>query len=145
MKRVVYIILMMVWGCTLAQAQPEKRMERIHAIKVAYIADKLKLSTEQSEKFWPVYNRFEDEKMEIRNMYRKQARRNATETESIRNIDEDIEMQEKVLQLRKKYKDEFLRVLTPQQLATLIESEREFKKMLLEQLNERRGGRKPIR
>ena len=45
-----------------AQAQPGKRMERIHAIKVAYLTDKLQLTSEQSEKFWPIYNRYEEER-----------------------------------------------------------------------------------
>jgi phosphoribosylamine-glycine ligase len=45
-----------------------------------------------------------------------------------------------MLDLRKKYKDEFLKVISPQQLATLIESEKEFKRLLLQQMKDRRAG-----
>ena len=67
--------------------------------------------------------------------------RGKTPEEAMRSIDDDIEMQEKMLELRKKYKEEFLKVISPKQLATLVESEREFKKLLLQQLKERRENR----
>ena len=59
----------------------------------------------------------------------------------MRSIDDDIEMQEKMLELRKKYKEEFLKVISPKQMAALVDAEREFKKMLLQQLRERRENR----
>ncbi|OSZ78922.1 hypothetical protein CAP35_11925 [Chitinophagaceae bacterium IBVUCB1] len=147
MRRVVHIIIAILVFAIAANAQPAKRMERVRAIKVAYITDKLQLTTEQSAKFWPIYNRFEEERSDIVRQYR---RGGAVETtdEPLRSVDDDIEMQEKILALRKKYKDEFLKVISPKQLAALIEAEREFKKMLLQQLRERRengGGRRPMR
>ncbi|MBL7681950.1 MAG: hypothetical protein JNK00_01220 [Flavipsychrobacter sp.] len=139
MRRVGYIILMLLMIVTVAHAQPGKRMERVRAIKVAYITDKLQLSAEQSEKFWPVYNQFEEERFALWRKYRRSEGHAAqTHEESIRSIDEDIEMQEKMLELRKKYKDQFLKVITPNQLAALVDAEREFKKMLLQQLKDRR-------
>ena len=45
----------------LSQAQ-----DRIRALKVAFITDKLKLTPEESEKFWPVYNQYEAEQKRIR-------------------------------------------------------------------------------
>lgn len=141
MRRVGYIILVLLMAFS-AQAQPGKRMERIHAIKVAYLTDKLQLTSEQSEKFWPIYNRYEEERFAIGRKYRKEAiGEGKTPEEAMRSIDDDIEMQEKMLELRKKYKEEFLKVISPKQLATLVESEREFKKLLLQQLKERRENR----
>lgn len=141
MRRVGYIILILLMAFS-AQAQPGKRMERIHAIKVAYLTDKLQLTSEQSEKFWPIYNRYEEERFAIGRKYRRDAMGHGkTPEEAMRSIDDDIEMQEKMLELRKKYKEEFLKVISPKQLATLVESEREFKKLLLQQLKERRENR----
>jgi hypothetical protein len=117
-------------------------MERIRAIKVAYITDKLQLTSEQSARFWPVYNRFEEDRMDIVRAYKKDKKfgESTADEDPMRSVDNDIAMQEKMLDLRKKYKDEFLKVISAQQLATLIESEREFKKLLLQQMKERRGG-----
>jgi hypothetical protein len=142
MRRTGFLILMMVLLGIWAQAQPGgRRMERIHAIKVAYLTDKLQLTSEQSARFWPVYNQYEEEKMGLmRSMRKNNSVNDNTSEDPMRSIDDDIAIQEKMLDLRKKYKDEFLKVISPQQLVTLIESEKEFKRLLLQQMKERRGG-----
>lgn len=148
MRKIGYIIIALLTLATAVQAQPGRRIERVRAIKVAYITDKLELTTEQSAKFWPIYNRFEDERFDIVRQYRRGNVADPATDESLRSVDDDIEMQEKMLALRKKYKDEFLKVITPKQLAALIDAEREFKRMLLQQLKERRengGTRRPMR
>lgn len=148
MRKIGYIIIALLTLATAVQAQPGRRIERVRAIKVAYITDKLELTTEQSAKFWPIYNRFEDERFDIVRQYRRGNVADPATDESLRSVDDDIEMQEKMLALRKKYKDEFLKVITPKQLAALIDAEREFKRMLLQQLKERRengGTRRPTR
>jgi hypothetical protein len=140
MRRKGFLILMMVLSIA-THAQPGRRMERIHAIKVAYLTDKLQLTSEQSARFWPVYNRFEDDRRELMFKYRKEkGLTDISDHDAMRSIDEDIAAQEKMLDLRKKYKDEFLKVISPQQLATLIESEKEFKRLLLQQMKDRRAG-----
>jgi len=142
MRRTGFLILMMVLLSISVQAQPGGRgRERIHAIKVAYLTDKLQLTSEQSARFWPIYNTYEQDKMNLMRSYRDNNKMNENTTEDpMRSIEDDIVMQEKMLDLRKKYKDEFLKVISPQQLATLIESEKEFKRLLLQQIKERRGG-----
>lgn len=134
MKQLINIIVLIVLSCTTLLAQPKgERFEKIHAIKVAYITDKINLTPEQAERFWPVYNRYGDEMRAVRRAYKEQ------QGNAMRSIDEDIEAQEKILNLRKKYKDEFLKVISAQQLSQLYDAEREFKKMLIQQLKQRRG------
>ena len=41
--------------------------------------------------------------------------------------------------IKKKYKDEFLKVISPEQLADLYRAERGFKEMLLRELGRRQG------
>lgn len=140
MRRTGYIILLMIFFFSAVKAQPGRRMERIHAIKVAYLTDKLQLTSEQSARFWPVYNRFEEEKKALVRTYRKDNNiGDAANEDPLRSIDEDIELQQRMLDLRKEYKDEFLKVISPQQLATLTEAEREFKRLLIQQIKERRN------
>ncbi|MBS1774328.1 MAG: hypothetical protein JST82_15840 [Bacteroidetes bacterium] len=144
MEKLLRIILLLVLTTSVVRAQPGqggRRMERIHAIKVAYITDKIGLSEEQAQRFWPVYNRYEEEKMSIRRQYMQNRRvdnSKMNDEESMRSIDGDIELQEKMLDVRKHYKDEFLKIITPQQLSALIEAEKGFKQMLLRQLKEHR-------
>ena len=39
--------------------------QRIKASKIAYITEQVELTPEEAEKFWPVYNELEDQKMEV--------------------------------------------------------------------------------
>ena len=58
-----------------AQAQPNsrksERLEDIKAAKIGFITRQLDLTQQEAEKFWVVYNRFENEKETIRRERRK--------------------------------------------------------------------------
>ena len=145
MKHFIFLIL----GLMLAlgtQAQPQGRgSERIHEAKVVYISERLKLTEAQGRQFWPVYNRYEQEQRQIRRQYRKQraaARSNPQgEAQQLRRIEDNLEQQEQLLQLKKRYKDAFLNVISAAQLAQLYDAERDFHRLLIRQLQERRGAR----
>ncbi len=49
MKKTGYLVLLLAFMCHIAAAQPRERQERIHAIKVGYLTDKLQLTSEQAE------------------------------------------------------------------------------------------------
>lgn len=144
MKQLVYIITIILATCSYSFAQPRERMERIHAIKVGFITDKVHLTSDQAAKFWPVYNRYEDEMRGLRkrffDKYPKE-QGSADEEKSRQFIEDNLEYQEAKLNISKKYKAEFLKVISAQQLAGLYEAERDFKRMLIQQLKERRGGK----
>ncbi len=140
MKKIGYIVLILLLTTATAFAQPRQKFERIHAIKVAYITDKVQLTSEQAAEFWPVYNRFEDELFSTRRKYIKNV-------DDIETAKDDLELQQEMLDIRKKYQREFLKIISEQQLNELYIAEREFKKMLLQQLKARRDGgdRRPMR
>lgn len=140
MKRIGYIVLILLLTTATVFAQPRQKFERIHAIKVAYITDKVQLTSEQAAEFWPVYNRFEDELFSTRRKYIKNV-------DDIETAKDDLELQQEMLDIRKKYQREFLKIISEQQLNELYIAEREFKKMLLQQLKARRDGgdRRPMR
>jgi len=116
--------------------------ERIHAIKVGFITDRLNLSSEQATRFWPVYNQYENDKTAARRAFRQeyqQAKTTGKLNDPEQFIDDNLDYQQQLLDLNKSYKSAFLKVISAQQLARLYEAERDFKKMLLQQLRNRRG------
>lgn len=134
MKRIGFILMLLLTTLSfglLAQETREQRFERIRAVKIALITERVKLSSSQAEHFWPVYHRYETEFRTLRKANKE-------------NRDE-IKFQEDLLNLRKSYRNEFLKIITEQQLQDLYDAEREFKKILLERLkdNPNRGG--PLR
>ena len=104
-----------------ANAQP--RRNNIEAVKAAFITQKLELTPEESQKFWPVYNQYDNEIMQVR--------------ASNRNGDV-IEKEQKVLDIRKKYRSSFEKILGPQRLNDLYNAESDFRKILIQRLKERR-------
>ena len=59
MKRLIPILVLLI-GLS-GYAQRDGRMnERIKAQKVAFITEKLSLTAEEAQQFWPIYNAFEE-------------------------------------------------------------------------------------
>lgn len=141
MRKTVLVLLTWLIGFTMATAQTQKekdaKMERIKALKVAYITEQLSLKADQAEKFWPVYNRFENDKWELRKgFFDKYKNENPTATpQSARDyVEANLDYQEQELGLKKKYKDELLKTISASQLAQLYKAEKGFKQMLLKEL-----------
>ncbi|MES2704211.1 MAG: hypothetical protein V4649_16335 [Bacteroidota bacterium] len=109
-------------------------MERIHAMKMVYITDRLHLSSAQSGDFMPVYREYEGEMKSLRRSYFKKYKGmdmgNADDATARQYVDDNLDYQANVISLKRKYNDRFMKVLSPQQLAELNKAEREFIKML---------------
>ena len=86
---------------------------RLEALKIAYITNRLNLSPEEAQKFWPIYNQYS---LEL-----KVARMKAVDNRS-----SEIELDESLLNIRKKYNTLFLQVLSPQKVDIFFKSEKEF-------------------
>lgn len=121
-------------------------IEKIEAIKIGFITKKLNLTSEESQKFWPVYNQFEEEKKQIRKSTIgaiKELKEDGdfTATEAEQAITKHLEFKSKDLDLTKKYIAEFKKVLPVTKVAKLITLEEQFKKLLMKQAQS--GGPKP--
>lgn len=126
-----------------AQTPKEQKIERIKALKVAYITEQLNLEPVQAEKFWPVYNKFEQEKWQMRKEFITKFKNDnpaSTPHAAREYIDANLDYQEQELELKKKYKDELLKTITPEQLVQLYRSEKGFRQMLLKELCNRPVG-----
>lgn len=127
---------------------PQKReaKERIHAAKMVYITDRLNLSPEQTAGFMPVYKEYEGDMKNTRKTFMQKYKGmdmdNADESTSMQYVDDNLDYQQKVIELKRKYNDRFLKVITAQQIAELNKAEREFKQILMRRLEQRRGQRR---
>ncbi len=145
MKRVLTIILSLLFISVTAQTQHDRRKAQIHAAKMAYISDRLHLTSRQASNFIPVYNDFENEIRDVRRSifrkYKGTDLANADDETSRQYIDDNLDYQQKVIEIKRKYNDQFLRVISSQQLSELTKAEREFKEMLIKRLDRQNGGR----
>jgi hypothetical protein len=124
-----------------AQGGQRRGGERVHAAKVAYISDRIQLTPDQAARFWPIYNEYESERKMIRRKYRIEGpnnRENLDEATAKQNLEDNLDLQQDELDLKRKYKDEFLKVISPGQLADLMRAEKEFRQLIMRKLRDRR-------
>lgn len=121
MKKYLLILLVMFGSISVAKSQnnPGPQAERIQALKIAFITQKLQLTSAEAERFWPVYNQYENEIRDLR--------------ENNRNGDV-LDNEEKLLNIRKKYRSAFEQTLGPGKLNELFNAEREFRNVLIRRL-----------
>jgi hypothetical protein len=109
MKRFLLFAFLLMIGINM-RAQNGNRLE---ALKIAYLTNKLNLSPEEAQKFWPIYNQYSLE-LKIARM------------KAINNKSSEIELDENLLNIRKKYSTLFSQVLPPAKVDTFFKSEKEF-------------------
>ncbi|WP_051359811.1 hypothetical protein [Adhaeribacter aquaticus] len=149
-KLQTYLTLLLVFCINavpaLAQDNPVSREERIQKIKnakIAYITEKLNLTSEQAQKFWPVYNQYEEEKWALKRKSRvfRDTSIEALSDQQVREgLNRRMAVREEEVALERQYMDKFLKVISVKQVALLYRSEREFTKVLLQKLDTNRQG-----
>lgn len=119
----------------------EKTRERMDAARAAFLTERLDLSTDQAQRFWPVYNEFNKKRHDLRRSFM-EARRNQsahpTAEEQRRLLDLGISLRQQELDLEKAYSDRFLQVISAEQVLRLNAAERDFQQMVVRHLRERR-------
>lgn len=141
MKRIT-LLLVLLCACmlgttvTMAQSRSDRR-ENVEAAKVAFLTDKIGLTSEQSQKFWPLYNEYEAKRRDLVRAYRSGYREDVdqlSEQDAKARLDGMFSTRERELELEKEYVARYQRVISPNQIIKLYRSEREFTKLLLQKL-----------
>lgn len=142
--RLIFIALFIASGL---YAQDEK-YDKIRALRTAYITEELSLSPTEAEKFWPIYNEYDDKLLAIR-----KNRRNViletirdgldamTNDEANMVLDESLAIQIAELEYRKELIKKLKKVLDPRKIVALSRAENNFKRKLLRQYRGQRGNK----
>jgi Spy/CpxP family protein refolding chaperone len=126
--------------------------ENVEAMKIGFITERLELTPEEAQKFWPIYNQYTEETNNLRKTRRKnmsEAKENMdemTEADAEKFIDNELALKQEELDIQKKYHPQLKKVLSSKKIAKLYRSEDEFKRRLLEMIKEKRDGKQaPLR
>lgn len=129
-------------------AQPgekfEQKKEKVEAMKIGFITQEMSLTPQEAQKFWPVYNQMNDELEAVRkerHLARETAKLNfetMTDPEVEKLINDEMASQQKELDIRKKYIAQYKAVLPVKKVAQYYRAEEQFKRKLLEKMQEKR-------
>ncbi len=129
MKKILLLPLFLLNINYFCFSQVQNRKNNIEAIQIAYLTRELSLSSDEAQKFWPIYNEYRDELLAVRKEVR----------------DDEIMFEEKVVNIRKKYKTDFKKVLvTDQRVNQVFLAEKSFRELLRKELMKRRGNRESL-
>lgn len=105
------------------QIQPDpKTEEKIQAMEVGYISQKLNLTSEEAQKFWPVFNDYKRDINQVLRSFKK-------------TPDGDIlDRDQKILDIRKRYRDRFAGVIGQPRVRTFFEAEGAFRRALVNRI-----------
>lgn len=116
--------------------------ERVQALKVEFITSALKLTPEEAEKFWPIYNEYSDKREAVRkqlNADYKKVREQAdqlSDEELTKLADDEMALKQQDADLQAEMHEKLKKVLPPKKLAQLYVAEDDFKKRLVQILTE---------
>lgn len=132
----------------LSWGQPPRPMEeRIEALRIAFFTEKLQLTPEESQNFWPLFNEFNKKERALRKTYKMdKSPELLSDAEAESLIDNMFVMEEEMLQLKKEYFGKMREVLPVRKLALLPHIDRQFKERLLREMRnrqERQNGDRP--
>lgn len=113
------------------------QQDRIQQIKIAKLTNDMRLTKSQAEKFWPIYNAFDNQRKEIRREIRLLSRNISEDDDAYKKQERIQDLKQKELDVTRKYKGDFLRVISEQQYGIMLVSEERFNQVLLDRLKER--------
>lgn len=117
------------------------RKEKIEAMRVAFMTSRMNLTTEESKKFWPLYEEYKTELEKTEKPLKEPGvKLEDMSDQALRDlINKELNNEALKVDIRKKYSDKFLQVLSPLKLVRMHQAEKDFKLELLRVIQERRG------
>ena len=143
MKHIITTLLMLATVCSIQAQHMNKMHERVKAQKIAFITERLNLTAEEAQEFWPIYNTFEDQlenlrKNDMREIRQTMRRDDLSEEEAKKTLDKLMSIEDQVHSAKQQLVKDLKGIISPQKIIALKAAEDAFKKRLLETLKKRR-------
>lgn len=145
-KKILPILLLLSSFNFYAQGENMKeKKEQIKALKVAFLTTELDLTAKEAEKFWPIYNTFDDKQFELRHLKMQACKNRMSELALDQMSEKEASLllaqmestDEELFLLRKNYIRSLKKVLPAVKIIKLRVSEENFNRKLLHQYRDR--------
>ena len=146
MKKLCILLLFILFTSFQLHAQHHERRERMKAIKTAYLTEKLNLSSQEAEKFWPIYNKYEREifgykvqkpRKELKRVQELEASGALDESRAEKSLETLFQYESELALTKKKMFQELQGILSSDRILKLYRAELDFNKKLLSEIRKR--------
>lgn len=132
---------------TIGTASAQEGSDRIAALKVSFITERLSLTPDEAKDFWPVFNEFEAKRKALREELKggeqPQRLEFMTDAEAEKKIVDELTFEQRNLDLTKQYVGKFKEVLPVKKVAVLMSLEKHFSRFLLDKIKNKGNGPPP--
>lgn len=148
------MMLLLMMGAAVAQpggGQAAARQEQMKAAKIGFLTRELNLSEEEAQKFWPVYNKFDNEreahrrKMMALRLEANEGGDQLTAKEAEAAVEQYLQLRQEEVDMERRFYQSVKKVLPSEKVALLFQAEKRFQRELLRNLQQRREERPPFR
>ena len=147
MKKVFFLSITLTFALNLwAQGGTGKFQERMQTQRIAFLSQRLSLTPEEAQQFWPLYNQYTDKLKQIRSATKSnKLQEDKSEADLEKDILAEFDKDARELDLRKEYYQKLKKVISVKKIARLYGAERDFRAELVNRLKENRQERKQLR
>ena len=129
--------------CFTISSYGQYNRDKIKALKIAFITEKLNLGEKEAQEFWPIYNNFETEISKLkRESYEKRRNINfeTVSEEEAKQLLKDIRLNENKRQsLENDFMDDLAKVISAKKIILLHKIEDDFKRKMIDEYKRRRS------
>lgn len=140
MKKICMILLIALTTMN-GFGQDKERRERIKTLKIAFITERLSLTESEAEKFWPVYNKFDDAYDKLRHEMLSSRKDidvdGLSENQAKTIIESYIDKENKKAQLKENFMKDLMKILSAKKIVQLQSAEDAFNKKMFEEYRKR--------
>ncbi|RYJ40910.1 MULTISPECIES: sensor of ECF-type sigma factor [Flavobacterium] len=145
-KNILPLLLFLISFSFFAQnGKIDEKREKIKAFKVSFLTTELELTSTEAEKFWPIYNAYDDKQYELKYLkmktYLRQLKddnlKNLSDKEAATLLSQIESTDKEIYQLREKYMNSLKKVLPAKKILLLKKSEDDFNRKLLQQYRDK--------
>ena len=145
----IFVIILALFSLQQIKAQ-NPNLDKLKGYKIAFFTQKLNLTSQEAEKFWPVYNDFQNKRNILQqerallNRNINQNELNMTDKEMIDAGDKLISLQVSEAALAMEFHKKVKEILSPRKVIRLYQAENQYRLQLLNELKDNNPLKKNI-
>ena len=142
----ILVVLFLLFSTTLMFGQRRPDKEKIKSLKVAYITERLNLTSSEAQEFWPIYNAHEEKMESFREQERSGIYSKIRDMETLndneveRLLEDLIALGESKQNANSQFLKDIRTVISAKKTFILLKTENGFKRRLLQQYRQKQGG-----